>query len=172
MHKMQQLQGLMRSQDWLKQILIYRTARPVMDAASKAEIGSLVQAAEAPGAPLVATVNQVLRALERRGFVRYQRIEAQLVAVHPMNRDGAGVGWRDVHSLMKDILDLGYDPSQPNPVCCECGDSMKTDAMVFNQKLSAESAGRTLKSRRASHEVSIPQRIPLEHHIEGDPSRL
>lgn len=113
-----------------------------MDSAAKAEIGSLVEAAEAPGAPLVATVNGVLRALERRGYVRHQTLEPQFIGVHPMNRDGAGVGWKDVHQLLRDVMDLGFDPAQPHPVCAECGPGMRNEALAFNNKLTSESAGR------------------------------
>ena len=91
-----------------------------MGAQDVSEIDPLVKAAQAPGAPLVSSVNRVLHALQERQYLRRMVIEPQFIGIHPQNRDGHGVAWHDCHSLMGNIVDVGFDATVTN---CICGDS-------------------------------------------------
>ena len=39
--------------------------------------------------------------------------------VHPLNRDGLGLSAPECHALLNEIVDVGWDWSQPNPICVE-----------------------------------------------------
>ena len=112
-----------------------------MEAHDVSEIDPLVKAAQSPGAPLVSSVNKVLHALQERQYLRHMVIEPQFIGIHPQNRDGHGVAWHDCHSLMANIVDVGFDASITNCICVETapGDS---SAIAFNQALSVESGGK------------------------------
>ena len=79
-----------------------------MEAHDVSEIDPLVKAAQSPGAPLVSSVNKVLHALQERQYLRHMVIEPQFIGIHPQNRDGHGVAWHDCHSLMANIVDVGF----------------------------------------------------------------
>jgi len=64
------------------------------------------------------------------------------VGVHPHNRDGVGVSVSEVHSLINDILAVGFSKEEAGKcVCIEVG---AADAHIrdFNDRLSAMSNGK------------------------------
>ena len=82
-----------------------------MDPKVKALVASVIKDAES--GPLLAGVNKVFNVLRQHGLLRQQRLEPQLLGVHPMNRDGYGISGPDTHSLLNSIFSLGFDHTHP-----------------------------------------------------------
>ena len=102
--------------------------KQIEDLLKKAETGSLV-----------ASASRALAVLEQHNHAFQAKISSRHVVCHPANRDGCGVCAADVHSLLSDILSIGFDPSQPKPVCVECSGDGAIEA--FNTCLVEDSAG-------------------------------
>ena len=110
-----------------------------MDPKVKALVASVIKDAES--GPLLAGVNKVFNVLRQHGLLRQQRLEPQLLGVHPMNRDGYGISGPDTHSLLNSIFSLGFDHTQVNGVCVEVDPSSDTDIVTFNERIVTEAMG-------------------------------
>ncbi len=62
-------------------------------------------------------------------------IDSDFVHVHDKNRDGFGCSSSDVHALCDDILDIGFNPLEPKPICAELSPADSVRIQSFNEKL-------------------------------------
>ena len=90
--------------------------------------------AKAQEGPLIATVAKVLGVLEAANLAFRAKVHSKYIACHPANRDGVGCVGSDCHSLLDDILAVGWDPSAPKPVCVEVRDA-HDEVVAFNEKM-------------------------------------
>ena len=60
------------------------------------------------GDKLVNTVHQIMVLLRENGLVTSMRLLPSAVGVHPKNRDGAGLNSADVHTLLSNLLEVGF----------------------------------------------------------------
>ena len=90
--------------------------------------------AKAQEGPLIATVAKVLGVLEAANLAFRAKVHSKYIACHPANRDGVGCVGSDCHSLLDDILAVGWDPSAPKPVCVEVRDT-HDEVVAFNEKM-------------------------------------
>ena len=84
----------------------------------KCSIGQLLARAEA-GDGLVKAGEQVLELLRGCNVVQRMRLPPKAVGIHPSNRDGLGINALDVHSLINDVLEVGFVPSLVHAVATE-----------------------------------------------------
>ncbi|CAJ1412726.1 unnamed protein product [Effrenium voratum] len=84
----------------------------------KQSIGQLLAKAEA-GDGLVKAGEQVLELLRGCNVVQRMRLPPKAVGIHPSNRDGLGINALDVHSLINDVLEVGFVPSLVHAVATE-----------------------------------------------------
>lgn len=96
---------------------------------AKAEDGSMVQA-----------IRGLFKVLKDNSLMYQLRIKSSLIGVHEDNRDGYGVNPWDVHTLLSDIFDVGFDESEIKCVCIEI-DHQSTATVDFNRSLVAQSGG-------------------------------
>ena len=73
----------------------------------KVEIAKLINDAKS-GNKLVSSVAAIIDLLEKHHLAWRQRIHSSQVGVHPHNRDGVGVSVSETHSLIDDILAVGF----------------------------------------------------------------
>ena len=107
----------------------------------KVEIAKLINDAKS-GNKLVSSVAGIIDLLEKHQLAWRQRIHASQVGVHPHNSDGVGVSVSETHSLIDDILAVGFSKEEAGKsVCIEVG---PTDGHIkdFNQRLTATSNGK------------------------------
>ncbi|CAJ1395624.1 unnamed protein product [Effrenium voratum] len=76
----------------------------------------------ADGDRLVKAVDDIMSMLRTEGHVCTQRLPPQQVGVHPCNRDGLGLSSADVHSLLDEIIDVGFVASRVHAVAVEIAD--------------------------------------------------
>ena len=107
----------------------------------KAEIASHIHDAKS-GNKLVSSVTAVLDLLEKSQLAYRQKIHASQVGVHPHNRDGLGVSVSEVHSLIDDILAVGFSKEEAGKSICLEVDATDTQIRGFNDRLAAMSNGR------------------------------
>ena len=60
------------------------------------------------GDKLVNTVHQIMVLLRENGLVTSMRLLPSAVGVHPKNRDGTGLNSADVHTLLSNLLEVGF----------------------------------------------------------------
>ena len=85
---------------------------------------------------LVSETAALLRDLEEKNLVYRSQIQPRFVRIHPLNRDGMGCGGTDVRALLSDIVSVGFDWSQPQPVAVELQDPTEiAEVTAFNEKL-------------------------------------
>lgn len=65
----------------------------------------------------------------------FTHIDPDFVHVHDKNRDGYGCSSSDVHQLCDDILDVGFNPLEPKPICAELSPDDVVRVQAFNEKL-------------------------------------
>ena len=109
----------------------------VISRALSTRIKELIELATT-GGKLVVAVVQIMEELENAGLVYRLTIPPKLVLVHRRNRDGMGVGYIDVHLLCDDLMDIGFDPSKPDPICVEIAPEDKK----FNKQLIENADGK------------------------------
>ena len=81
------------------------------------QIKSIIEAGE--GGNVVSACKQVLSLLKEHKVSYEARLSPNLVGVHPENRDGVGVLPSQVHTLLSDIVDLGFCEDVITAVCTE-----------------------------------------------------
>jgi hypothetical protein len=99
----------------------------------------LVKAAQAADAPLVGSVDTILRHLEEAGYCYRATLLPRQIGVDPSNRDGYGVNAEDVHSLGHDIAFMGWSWSEVNRAICIEEQPGHTTIEDFNTKLTESS---------------------------------
>ena len=97
--------------------------------AVRVEIERLIEQAE--GGKIVLTVKLILDFLEQHSLLYKIKVPPALMVVHRGNRDGFGVGAQDVHDLLDDILDTGFDKDETDPIGVEAD----PEDIAFNVKL-------------------------------------
>lgn len=85
--------------------------------AVRAEIDNLIEQAEA--GKIVLIVKKIMDFLEKNDLLYRLKIPPMLMIVHRNNRDGFGVGVQDVHELLDDIMDTGFEITETDPVGTE-----------------------------------------------------
>ena len=68
------------------------------------------------------------------------KIPPRMVAVHKTNRDGMLVHCVDVHVLLSNIFDIGWDDDEPKPVCSD-GGTDDIESQELNERLAHDSDG-------------------------------
>jgi hypothetical protein len=102
-------------------------------------IKNLVKAAQAADAPLVGSVDTILRHLEEAGYCYRATLLPRQIGVAPSNRDGYGVNAEDVHSLGHDIAFMGWSWSEVSKAICIEEQPGATYIEDFNTKLTESS---------------------------------
>lgn len=99
--------------------------------------------ADAQQGQVVSCCQQLIALLEEKGFLREQVLLPEQVAVHPRNRDGTGLHAADVHSLVEDLVSVGFAPAKTSGICVEThGDA---GIIAFNERLHSASGGTLAK---------------------------
>lgn len=95
------------------------------------------------GGKLVSSVSAIIELLQKHQLAWKQRIHASQVGVHPHNRDGVGVSVSETHSLIQDVLGVGFSKEEASrSVCIEIGAKDSVMIQQFNERLSAQSNGK------------------------------
>ena len=110
-----------------------------LDPAVKSELEELVKEAQGHSG-IVVGMGKVMRKLADLGLMRYQQIEPSYIACHKLNRDGFGLSPQGVHQLLDDIVQVGWDSKETNPICVDVDPSDST-ILDFNVKLASSSGG-------------------------------
>ena len=71
------------------------------------------------GDKLVNTVRQIMVLLRANGLVTSMRLLPSAVGVHPKNRDGTGRNSADVHTLLSNLLEVGFVAERTHCVAIE-----------------------------------------------------
>ena len=86
----------------------------------------------ASGEKLVNTVHQVMQVLRDNGLVTSMRLVPSAVGVHPKNRDGMGLNSSDVHTLLSNLLEVGFVSERTHCVAIE---PASDEELKWNQQL-------------------------------------
>ena len=78
---------------------------------------------------------QLLAVLKQHHLMRCMQTEPDCVAPHPANRDGYGLSPTDVHALLENILEVGFDASQTCGLCVEMSDEQVEACHKFIERL-------------------------------------
>ena len=73
----------------------------------------------------------LLKYLKAKNLCDTMRIVPRLVGVHYLNRDGYGLNAADVHLLLDDIFDIGWDYEEVRAVCCMVSPQERDQAVAF-----------------------------------------
>lgn len=111
-----------------------------LPAAVKNELSQLMHDART-GSKLVASVDAVMKVLRQHNLCWKQRIAASQVGCHPLNRDGMGLNPSEVHSLISDILAVGFSMEEVKGICIEVP-AEDTVIRQFNEALADKSSGK------------------------------
>ena len=76
-------------------------------------------ASASTGDKLVNTVHQIMVLFREHGLVTSMRLLPSAVGVHPKNRDGTGLNSADVHSLLSNLLEVGFVAERTHCVAIE-----------------------------------------------------
>ena len=86
----------------------------------------------ATGEKLVNTVHQIMQVLRDNGLVSSMRLLPSAVGVHPKNRDGMGLNSSDVHTLLSNLLEVGFVSERTHCVAIEPAND---EELKWNQQL-------------------------------------
>lgn len=109
-----------------------------MDADTKSQLSALIACATSD--KLVSSVQKILQVLNDKHLAWKQIILPHHVGAHPSNRDGLGLASSEVHSLLDDIMAVGFSPSEVRGICFEV-ESNDATIRDFNQRLAEASQG-------------------------------
>ena len=110
-----------------------------LDSATKSELEELVKSAQGK-VGIVVGMQRLLTRLSQVGLMRTQTIEPGYIGCHVQNRDGFGIAPQACHQLLEDIVEVGFDPRECNPICCDVDRSDST-IFEFNTRLADNSFG-------------------------------
>ena len=81
-------------------------------------IVDLVKAAHAEDAPLVGSVDTIIKHLEDAGYCYRATLLPRQIGVDPSNRDGYGVNAEDAHALGHDIACMAFSWKEVDKAIC------------------------------------------------------
>ena len=81
---------------------------------------------------LVAVINEIFKILENDGLVYKLKVEPEKVCPHKTNRGGTGICERQVHRLLKNIMDTGYSDAATDPWAIEDDDEATNRKFVHD----------------------------------------
>ena len=90
---------------------------------------------------LVQSIRMLLKFLKANNLCYTMKLLPQLVGVHYLNRDGYGINPTDVHILMNDIFDIGFDYEEVRAVCCMISPKERDRATTFIDDILNNSGG-------------------------------
>eukprot|EP00438_Fugacium_kawagutii_P024641 Skav216074 [mRNA] locus=scaffold1111:4020:6433:+ [translate_table: standard] len=99
--------------------------------------------ADSQNGQVVSCCHKLIALLEEKGFLREQVLLPEQVAVHPRNRDGTGLHTGDVHSLVEDLVQVGFSAEKTGGVCVETHGDLSV--VSFNDHLHSISNGMLAK---------------------------
>lgn len=99
--------------------------------------GYLKQAEDGGHVAAMAGLFQYLKSMR---LMHSQKVQPDLVHVHPANRDGIGVYPTEVHTLLSDIGDAGWSWAEVRPIAVEVA-SGDLKIQEFNEQLVVSSGG-------------------------------
>ena len=114
-------------------------AAMALDPSTRKELEELVQSAQGK-VGIVVGMQRLLARLGQVGLMRTQTIEPGYIGCHVHNRDGFGIAGQACHQLLEDIAEVGFDPRECNPICCDV-DTSDSSIYEFNMKLATNSFG-------------------------------
>ncbi|CAE7196949.1 unnamed protein product [Symbiodinium sp. CCMP2456] len=79
------------------------------------------------GDKLVNTVHQIMVLFREHGLVTSMRLVPAAVGVHPKNRDGTGLNSADVHTLLSNLLEVGFVAERTHCVAIEPANEQELD---------------------------------------------
>ena len=97
---------------------------------------------DAEGGALVRSMDAVFQALKKANLLYEERLSARFMGVHPCNRDGSGVSADHVHTLLRDILELGWTDAEFKIICVEVSHQEAERIREYNARIVQESAGK------------------------------
>jgi hypothetical protein len=86
---------------------------------------------QADAGNLVKVTRMVLDLLQQNNISHVMRLPPGMVGVHSQNRDGLGVNGHDVHQLLSDIYDVGWDESQIIAICSEADSAQQKSTVAL-----------------------------------------
>lgn len=111
-------------------ILKTLTSAIVMSSMTPADVDVRVTellAGASTGDKLVNTVHQIMVLLRENGLVTSMRLLPSAVGVHPKNRDGTGLNSADVHTLLSNLLEVGFVAERTHCVAIEPANEQELD---------------------------------------------
>ena len=105
----------------------------------------------------VKTVQEVMHILRESNLVTTMRLEPESVGVHPKNRDGLGLNSTDVHTLLANLLEVGFVGERVHAVAIE---PASRDELLWNQQLVDGCNGKFGYMRSESF-CQVPSHRPL-----------
>ena len=102
-------------------------------------IVDMLKAAHAEDAPLVGSVDTIIKHLEDAGYCYRATLLPRQIGVDPSNRDGYGVNAEDVHALRHDIACMGFSWKEVDKAICIEEQPGQTQIEQFNMKMTESS---------------------------------
>ena len=96
---------------------------------------------ETKNGKVVSGMAQMIEFLKANGLAREAVIPPSQVGVHMENRDGLGLNPMQTHSLLHDIIEVGFSFALTNPICIEMYGAEQVQMVEFNNKLASQSQG-------------------------------
>ena len=96
---------------------------------------------ETKNGKVVSGMAQMIEFLKANGLAREAVIPASQVEVHMENRDGLGLNPMQTHSLLHDIVEVGFSFALTNPICIEMYGAEQTAMVEFNNRLAQQAKG-------------------------------
>ena len=131
---------LFQRRDWFTSLKPSLQAM-AMSSDLQTEIGRLIAQSRDHG-KLSSAAEQITKVLLQHGLAYKQKIQPWHVGIHPQNRDGLGVSSNEVHSLISDILQVGFSWEEASRSICVEVDPSDQKMKEFNTKLSQQAGGK------------------------------
>ena len=96
---------------------------------------------ETKNGKVVSGMAQMIEFLKANGLAREAVIPPSQVGVHMENRDGLGLNPMQTHSLLHDIIEVGFSFALTNPICIEMYGAEQVQMVEFNNRLASQSQG-------------------------------
>ena len=96
---------------------------------------------ETKNGKVVSGMAQMIELLQANGLAREAVIPACQVGVHMENRDGLGLNPMQTHSLLHDIVEVGFSFALTNLICIEMYGAEQVAMVDFNNRLAMQAKG-------------------------------
>ena len=106
----------------------------------KDQIAGIVSAALKDGKVMQAK-EQLMQLLRKHHLLRSMRLEPDLIGAHMLNRDGFGLSPTDVHLLIENVIEVGFNINETCGLCVELNEQDQKKCFDFNQALAKGSGG-------------------------------